>query len=622
MQIFSFVFEGRFGLETRQTFPPALWSAVQHCTTKLEEKWNHQFPQMPLPPLHVSPPGLNDLDLFLKKVLDHLVLHYNERAHLFWELTSLFFLHVMVLQTLPVSERARPQETILNDDFATMLIKTFLPDLYSVITAFVLKFNRFVDIDGRIFMTALRFAAGSDPLPTHTLEVLVGPEISSRLKALWKSTNAPSPDLSKLLAYCPINEDSESLSTLSTASDEEIMSFSLFPFHNEVFDDELAAVHVTVAGQGQVSSSTRLEFSQDTPFSDTRHLHAHHRTILPKHLGGEAAKDTGERTRKKQLRRDQRFMSQMQRLAATLTGASGRMLQQMLIPSTARKVAEIDDSSVSGPKPKLGKKVRPIGLTPVVTNAPQEDKRVLAAHQVKGKPKALSGRDRIRQEHAREKKAKEDSSSQEWWVEQLRQVEKMATHDLKTSALRGLLRNPRTDTGWLSLEVRLYSLHLTILRWIAEPEPDAPAVHDRYTVSIMRVVKEIYVHDFLTKTTLGLLTNIMGALGFTDYIAPLKEDASNRLQPDRDLAFSFIKLLKSKSEKSIYKFMAIKEDPVIWQLRVFGEYMDRSMDSAPDPRVSFQPDAWQREVLDCLDQPKSSLLVVGERPGMINAASS
>jgi len=104
----------------------------------------------------------------------------------------------------------------------------------------------------------------------------------------------------------------------------------------------------------------------------------------------------------------------------------------------------------------------------------------------------------------------------------------------------------------------------------------------------------------------------MISLGFVNYIPPLEDEASRRIQPDRALAFSFVKLLKSKNNKPIYKFMAIKEDPVIWQLRVFGEYMDRSRDSAPDPRVSFQPDAWQREVLDCLDEPKSSLLVVGE----------
>ena len=364
VEIFSFVFEGRFGLETHETFPPALWSAVQLSTTKLEEKWKHQFPRAPPVPLCVSPPGLDDLDIFLTKVLDHLVLHYNERTDLFWEFTSLFFLHAIILQTLPVSERARPLGDI-NHDFATKLIETFLPDLYSVITAFVQKFNHFVDIDGRIFITLLRFTTSGDELPTHGLEALVGPEISSRLETIWNSTNAPSPDLSKLLAYRPADEDSESS---SSASDEDITSLKLLQFHNEVFDDELAAVHVTVASQGQVSSPTRLEFSQDIPLSDTKHSRAHKRTILPKHLGGEAAKDVGERARMKQLRRDQRFMSQMQRLATTLTGASGQALQQILIPSTGRKVSEIvDESSVGGPK--RGKKVRPISLTSAVTDA-------------------------------------------------------------------------------------------------------------------------------------------------------------------------------------------------------------------------------------------------------------
>jgi len=188
----------------------------------------------------------------------------------------------------------------------------------------------------------------------------------------------------------------------------------------------------------------------------------------------------------------------------------------------------------------------------------------------------------------------------------------MATYEDKTSYLRGLLRNPRTDAGWLSVEIRLYSPHLTIRQWIVEPEPENPRIHDNYAISILRVVKELYTNDSLTGTTLGVLASILVSLGFTNYIAPLEEEACRRLQPDHDLEFTFVKLLKSKSHKPLYKFMAIKEDPVIWQLRVFGEYMDRSMDSAPDPRVAFQPDAWQREVLDCLDNPKSSILVVGE----------
>ena len=56
--------------------------------------------------------------------------------------------------------------------------------------------------------------------------------------------------------------------------------------------------------------------------------------------------------------------------------------------------------------------------------------------------------------------------------------------------------------------------------------------------------------------------------------------------------------------------MRITEDPVTWQLRLFGEFLDRSTGSKPDPRVSFTPDAWQREVLDCLDRNES--ILVGE----------
>ncbi|KAI0002287.1 hypothetical protein BJV74DRAFT_876690 [Russula compacta] len=577
-KIFSFVLEQRFGLETRKSFPHSLWNTVQYSGIELEYHLINQMSQVSLAPLHVIPSGLNSLDILLKEVLGYLVMRRTGLPDLFWEFTSLFFLHIMILPTLPVSERACRRED-LNGDLVALLVGDFLPLINPVMAAFVSKTNRFVDIDGRIFTSVLRYAICHGHFRTHALTELVGPEISSRLETVWRSANAPPPDFITLLTRFLHYRDPEPLSAASfthlpfhgqvsaksssVASDEEVTSFTLLPFHNQVFNDELAVVHVTVSDRAQALSSNRLEFNRGVPFSDTKHWHGHRRTILPKHLGGEEVKDVDERSRQRRLRRDQRFMLQMQRLAATLTGASGGVLQQTLIPPTGRKVSEIID-----------------------------------------------GRERIRQEHARGKKAKEDSSSQVWWLDQLRQVERMPTYEEKMARLRGLLRNPRTDTGWLSVEVRLYNLHLTIQQWIAEHGPEKPAIHDHYSVSIMRMVKELYTSNSLTGTTLGVLASIMVALGFTDYIVPLEDEASRKLQPDRDLAFSFVKLLKSKSNKPVHKFMAIKEDPVIWQLRVFGEHMDCSMDSASDPRVSFQPDAWQREVLDCLDKPKCSLLVV------------
>ncbi len=47
-----------------------------------------------------------------------------------------------------------------------------------------------------------------------------------------------------------------------------------------------------------------------------------------------------------------------------------------------------------------------------------------------------------------------------------------------------------------------------------------------------------------------------------------------------------------------------------------GPYLERSFDSAPDPRVpSFHPDAWQRKVLDAIDANKSVLAVAPTSAG-------
>jgi hypothetical protein len=88
---------------------------------------------------------------------------------------------------------------------------------------------------------------------------------------------------------------------------------------------------------------------EGTMFSDTRHWH-NQKSILPPHLGGEKAKPPppppswsgsklikGKYTVKewlemKRLKRHQQFMSNLQIQAATITGAAGGVLRQMVIP--------------------------------------------------------------------------------------------------------------------------------------------------------------------------------------------------------------------------------------------------------------------------------------------------
>ena len=56
-------------------------------------------------------------------------------------------------------------------------------------------------------------------------------------------------------------------------------------------------------------------------------------------------------------------------------------------------------------------------------------------------------------------------------------------------------------------------------------------------------------------------------------------------------------------------------DPVIFQLEYCGPYLERSFDSAPDTRVPFHPDAWQRKVLDAIDADKSLFVVAPTSAG-------
>lgn len=76
----------------------------------------------------------------------------------------------------------------------------------------------------------------------------------------------------------------------------------------------------------------------------------------------------------------------------------------------------------------------------------------------------------------------------------------------------------------------------------------------------------------------------------------------------RKLAFSFdIKALQPVRE--------LVTDYRALQLEYGGPYMDRRFDSKPDERVRFEPDAWQRDVLDAIDANNSLLVIAPTSAG-------
>ena len=126
-----------------------------------------------------------------------------------------------------------------------------------------------------------------------------------------------------------------------TEEEEEVGYFRLLPFSNPVFDEQLSLVRVPVKASVAPDPLGYSDFGQGVLFSDTQHWH-NQKAILPSHLGGETPKPVDERMRRRHLRSEQRFMNSLQSQAATITGASGKTLQQIVIPVVGTRVSSVD----------------------------------------------------------------------------------------------------------------------------------------------------------------------------------------------------------------------------------------------------------------------------------------
>jgi superfamily II RNA helicase len=68
-------------------------------------------------------------------------------------------------------------------------------------------------------------------------------------------------------------------------------------------------------------------------------------------------------------------------------------------------------------------------------------------------------------------------------------------------------------------------------------------------------------------------------------------------------------------DETVVSDLALNLSPEEFQLLHCGPYFDRTIDSAPDSRVPFEPDAWQRRVLDEIDARRSLLVIAPTSAG-------
>ncbi|KAJ7225893.1 hypothetical protein GGX14DRAFT_641680 [Mycena pura] len=472
-------------------------------------------------------------------------------------LHAVFRVHLDILPSIPVSYRAR-KLPILHPELEEHLHEQFLPRVFQEMAA---STTASPEVDGRIFLELLAFALKSLPLGSGSPP--------------FRLYDVDLTALSRRYPVLPVMPPKAMLPS------EE---YHLQAFKHPVFDQVLGSVAHPSSASANTSPTLSI-FGDGILVEDVRHWH-NNRPILPTYLGGQRPQPATAWEKMKREKREQRDHARLQKQAASLIGASGGVLTKVLIPPV-KSFKYVHKCMDGKPKKRAG--------------ADKADKK-------------SAGTEKARAKIIAEKEVTEGSEAKKWWVAKLRGLQAMASVDAELEALLALKRSssPKVFNPAVVVELRLYHIHLIFKRWSLMDDGGAETARDAIVVEVLRGLMDLRrvasagvgedAHDFLS--------TVCETIGFAEYTASL---VSHKASPDVALAFKPLKLIRKK--KLVFDFMRITIHPIDWQLQHYGEFMDRSMDSAPDARVSFAPDRWQREVLNAIDHGKSILALAPTSAG-------
>ncbi|KAI0114216.1 P-loop containing nucleoside triphosphate hydrolase protein [Hypoxylon sp. NC0597] len=345
---------------------------------------------------------------------------------------------------------------------------------------------------------------------------------------------------------------------------------SVLPFSHPIINQYLQQVQL------ETEEDSELPYSQI--FQELTHWHNAKKPIDPKYV----PKAPGFFAR----RRNQRFMADTIAYSASLTGASGKNIDPEVI--VARKATEEKNMTPAGGSKNDWK------LALKEKAAAKSKKQSAKGGARAGKQKALDAAEATRA-------AKNEVKSLvviESWRDRLHEFQNersLIKRYIKVEKhLSGLSPSVRAH---VDAEISLYICHiLTLLRRFGKfPEQNVPHI-DAIIWSKVRGMKV----STLTREIASQVGLLSSSLGIPLELGPLSAF------PKRELPFTMI---DAELKRIAYP------EPAKFHLEFCGPYMERSFDSAPDNRVPFHPDAWQRKVLDAIDADKSLFVVAPTSAG-------
>ncbi|KAF2097657.1 P-loop containing nucleoside triphosphate hydrolase protein [Rhizodiscina lignyota] len=366
---------------------------------------------------------------------------------------------------------------------------------------------------------------------------------------------------------------------------------SILPFAHPVFDGILSPIHLSI----DTASTVELSTATSQIFSELSHWHNSKKPLVQQ--GHQVQKLTFWANK-----RNQRFMAEMTAYAASLTNAAGKVLEpETIIVKSGSKPSSSSQKENRQPAKKEAKS----GAKPGATN------------KKGGKAAALEAAATTKAKKVNQEEAKFFSA----WDSYCREFQKVDTPVEKyikaDKYLNGLSKQ---GTAVVGSELELFKMICLFDIWVESrskvEKNSATKSSDTSSLPAIGYIAIIWDiatrlsrdHSSTAKTVAVAINDMLSSLGLPTLTFTEQTSA-------RQLPFKVPFASKTSKSKQPNTHTSISQDPRVFQVQHCGPYFDRSFDAAPDARVPFQPDGWQRRVLDAIDEDKSLLVLAPTSAG-------
>ncbi|KAK8083334.1 hypothetical protein PG996_002115 [Apiospora saccharicola] len=411
--------------------------------------------------------------------------------------------------------------------------------------------------DGRVFLDVYTGVRNKRAFP----ELIVA-ETMSLLRIIEDATNE------KLLCHLPaVMRAPEAETAVSTSSSSQYL---MLPFSQTTFDPYLPAVDL----------ETDMDHADDKSNRVFRELwHWHNAKLSLEHKYKPKPKRFFAR------KRNQQFMADTIIYSASLTNSTGKVID----PETVVVQQDHDSKSSSKSHSTTAKKAQ---------SKAKEGSKAKKQTVASGRQRALDAAKAIQDRKDQSK----TSSVLTAWASRCRTFDEESSLPRKYMlALRylGGLRKQEFDV--VGPEVLLYICNILCWVWV-----ELTQRKNDQNAAVLRIASLVYHHSTAVAQLPGCTKEISNAVNRFAKLLRLSEiPMAEPLSGSRPLPFKACSL----------EHLLLPRAAVEFQLQHCGPYLERSFDSRKDERVSFAPDAWQREVLDAIDAEKSLLVIAPTSAG-------